>query len=137
MKSPFWLIPCLQHPCLQHLHRWRSELAYQQRGIQGFNFIQSFGNYDAHVIQLLLKLRHANSMKMAVDQELSWLAEPYQIPDGPANQPIDDSIRKFTDLIHLEQHSKLLDGPGMTPSELARVCCNRWLLYALACSKFK
>ena len=43
------------------LIRWRSELDYQKRGMKGFNFIQSsIGDFDAAVIQMLLKLHQAH-----------------------------------------------------------------------------
>ena len=66
-------------------------------------------------------------MKKAVEQELSWFAEKYTKPQLVVEHPCASSIAKFQELLHTNRNDEILQPCNMSPSELSRLCVDRWM----------
>ena len=82
---------------------------------------------DLQTIQTLLKIHSVKKIKKAVEQELPWFAEKYTKPQTVVEHPCASPLAKFQELLYTNRNDEISQPCNMSPSELSRLCVDRWM----------
>ena len=85
------------------------------------------GRFDLASIQISVSLLSAANTKKAVIQEIEWFNSKKMTPNSVVSSPSAVSINNFKSLIFNHSYSKEFGKYSMSPAELSRICCKRYI----------
>ena len=115
-------------PSMTSLIQWREKLDRATKLAKNIYYVQcDIGTFDLKTVRNSVKLLAAKDVKSAVSQELDWFSIGKITPRSVKSMPSIVSINNFKSLLWNHDHSKELSRYGMTPNELSRLCCKRYI----------
>ena len=117
-------------PPMSTLEAWKKELC-ERKPLPNSNsvcFVESpFGRFYENGIDGTLQILNLLDTKRAVEKELDWFSTTCPRPHSVASHPSAESIQKFKSMLYGKPLDKLITGLQMSPDEIAKLCCDRWI----------
>ena len=114
-------------PTKKKLFDWKDKLVSENKSGRKCVVHSPFGVFSEESINDLIRLHRARVIKAEVAEEMDWLNSSMEKPSMVADHPLPESISMFKSLIHSQRFDEEIAEYGMSPQELSKVCCNRWL----------
>ena len=124
VTSPFQLKVM---PTKNVLLEWKDRLVSENKSGRKCVVHSPFGIFSKETIDDLMRLYTAKVIKGEVAEELPWVNSSMGKPSMVTEHPPPESVPKFKSLIHSKRFDAEIVDYGMSPKELSKVCCNRWL----------
>ena len=85
------------------------------------------GRFDLSAIQNSVSTLSASNTKKAAIQEIEWFNSKKITPNSVKSTPSVIAINNFKSLIFSHSYSKPFGKYSMSPDELSRLCCKRYI----------
>ena len=115
-------------PPYEMLVSWKVKLTKYDEMTDDFIYAETdLGRYNLKGIDQAITLHKANDIKANVGKKLDFFGDSYAKPHSVVKYPSTIALNNYKSLLFSSETSVIIKDYGLTPDDLAKLCCNSLL----------